>query len=402
MNKDITEYTLGKMAAYYQAQGLRVFPLVQGTRKPYGKGSKGYFLFIEAKQRLLSPDEIHEFWDKNPGANIGFYCGKQVGISVLDIDKNKVDGFETLKNEGLDHLQEVALKIHTPSNGMHLLFKYTPLFPDYANHSLTHGLDFRNSSKGYSLLPPSSAVPKYVKGGDIFVEYRFEGIEPYEFQKDLLPDLPDMPNPDFFHQLGSGSSKRKQRDIKKRPYAELPSTYLPPSSFKAKTIWTKEAVDKNWRREKNKTAIKGQLGNSKIIQLTINQKELQKLAREQGDAYEGEKPLTLKQAKKAAKQIVKRAKKQRFRVEKPSKECNFTRTYFNYMIGRTKYWVLLNFKNKFESNGSLPDFWISPETGTIYVRYNTEMVSLDLDERYPIDSYVDKDIPQPINLRLYY
>jgi|GEM_PF-2605400 hypothetical protein len=149
---------MGGMAIHYQGQGLKVFPLRPGTKEPYKRGSKGHFLFIEAKQRLLSTDEIHEFWSRYPEANIGLYGGEEAGISVLDIDRGgDVDGFETLENVGLGHLQEVGLKIHTPtSNG---------------NQSINHGLDFRNSNKGYSLLPPSSAVPKYEKDGNTFVEY---------------------------------------------------------------------------------------------------------------------------------------------------------------------------------------------------------------------------------------
>ena len=339
----------------------------------------------------------------NPTANIGLFSGPKSGVSVLDIDVSEdADGFETLKNEGMDFLIDVGLKIHTPTNGMHLMFKYTPTIPGYGNESKTFGLDFRNSNKGHSLLPPSSAVPKYDKDGNTFVEYRFDGIEPYQFQNDLLPEFPEIPNPDFFHQINGSAGKRKKTKIKKWPYAGLTSTYLPPGNFRAKTAWPKETVAKNLRREKNKNALRGQLGNSKIFQFTDNQKKLQKLASEQGDAYEGEKPLTLKQAKKAAKGIVKRAKKQRFLVIPPSRNWNFTRVYFNYVIGRTKHWVLLNFKNKFESDGSIPDLWISPETGTTYVRYNSEMVPLNLEEKYPVDRYIDKDIPPPIKHRLYY
>ena len=93
--------------------------------------------------------------------------------------------------------------------------------------------------------------------------------------------------------------------------------------------------------------------------------------------------------------MVKRAKKQRFRIEKPSKECNFTRVYFNHSIGRAKYWVLLNFQNEFKADGTLPDLWTSPETNVIFVRYNDDMVSLNLKEKYPLDSYVGKNIPAP-------
>jgi hypothetical protein len=396
MQDSLKILNLEEMAIHYQSQGLRVFPLLPGDKRPYGKGSKGHYFYMIAKERISTVDEIRDFWGMNPTANIGLFSGPKSGVSVLDIDVSEdADGFKTLKNEGMDFLIDVGLKIHTPTNGMHLMFKYTPTIPGYGNESKTFGLDFRNSNKGHSLLPPSSAVPKYDKDGNTFVEYGFEGIEPYEFQKDLLPEFPEIPNPDFFHQINGSAGKRKNSNVKKRPYAGLTSTYLPPGNFRAKTAWPKETVAKNLRREKNKNALRGQLGNSKIVQFTDNQKKLQKLASEQGDVYEGEKPLTIKQVKKAANGMVKRMKKQRFLILEPSKPCNFTRVYFNYVFDRTKYWVLLNFKNKFETDGMLPDLWTSPETNVIFVRYNDDMVSLNLKEKYPLDLYIGKNIPVP-------
>ena len=268
MQDNLKIHNLEEMAIHYQAQGLRIFPVRPGVREPYRKGSWGDRLRKYSNQRLLPVDDIRQFWDTYPEANIVFFPGPESEVSVIDLDvKKHVDGRETLKRNGLGFLIDAALRVHTPSGGLHLYFKYTQALPDYANAAETHGIDIRNSTKGYILLPPSSAVPKYEKDGNTFVEYRFEGIEPYEFQKDLLPDFPEIPDPNFFHKLISGSRKTKKTDIKKRPYAELDSTYLPPDSFKAKTFWTQQAINKNLRREKNPAKNVTLPGSISIIRL---------------------------------------------------------------------------------------------------------------------------------------
>ena len=247
-------------------------------------------------------------------------------------------------------------------------------------------------------MPPSSAVPKYEKDGNTFVEYRFEGIEPYEFQKDLLPDFPEIPDPNFFHKLISGSRKTKKTNIKKRPYTELDSTYLPPDSFKAKTFWTQQAINKNLRREKNKNALKGQLGNSKIYQFTNSQSKLQQMVSEQGDAYEGDRPLPKKKALKAAKKLVDRLRKKNYWEIPPSKHCSYHRVYAKYQIDGIHYWVLMDFSDKFKLDTTLTRVWESQD-GTTYVKWDNEMVSLNFDERYPGEEYLGRDIPPPSGRR---
>ena len=399
MNDGSNILNLEEMAIHYQSQGLRIFPLLPGDKRPYRKGSKGHYMFLNAKQLIPSNDEIRSFWTMYPTANIGLFAGSASGVSILDIDVNEyANGFDTLRDAGLGHLIDVGLKIHTPTGGMHLMFKHTPIIPDYGNQSGTFGLDFRNSNKGYSLLPPSSAVPKYSQGGNTFVEYRFEGIEPYEFQKDLLPDFPEIPDLNFFNQLISGSRKTKNTNIKKRPYAELDSTFLPPDSFKAKTVWTQQEVNKNLQREKNKNALKSQLGNSKISQFTNSQSKLQQMVSEQGDAFEGDRPLPKKQARKAAKGLVDRLRKKKYLQVPPSKHWSYHRVYAKYQIDGIHYWVLLRFSDKYKPDSALPRVWESQD-GTTYVDWEGEMVSLNLNERYPVEEYLSREIPPPSGRR---
>ena len=190
----------------------------------------------------------------------------------------------------------------------------------------------------------------------------------------------------------------RRQTINKRPYAGLPSTYVPPGSFRAKAIWSNEAVDKNRRREKNKNALKGQLGNSKISQFTNSQSKLQQLVSEQGDAYEGHRPLPKSKARKSTKGLVDRLRKKNYLQVPPSKHCSYHRVYAKYQIDGIHYWVLMDFNDKFKPVTTLTRVWESQD-GTTYVKWNNEMVSLNFNERYPVEEYLSREIPPPSGRR---
>jgi len=330
-----------------------------------------------------------------PEANIAFFPGPESGVSVIDLDVEKhVDGRETLKANGVGFLIDDALRVHTPSGGLHLYFKYTPALPDYVNAASTRGIDIRNSIKGYILLPPSSAVPKYSQDGNTFVEYRFEGIDPYGFQVDLLPNFPDLPDPGFFWKLRKQGPKSKKGNFKKRPYENLPTVYLPTGAQLIQRTWTEEEVEQNRKRQEQKNDLKGQLASSKIIEFTNSQNKLQQLVSKQGDPHEGNMPLPKRQTRKAAKGLVDRQRKKNYLQAPPSKHCSYHRVYANYQIDGIHYWVLLNFRDKFKPGSALPRVWESQD-GTTYVNWDNEMVSLNFNERYPAEEYLGREIPLP-------
>ena len=86
MQDSLKILNLEEMAIHYQSQGLRVFPLLPGDKRPYGKGSKGHYFYMSAKERRCTVDEIRDFGGMNPTANIGLFSGPKSGVSVLDID----------------------------------------------------------------------------------------------------------------------------------------------------------------------------------------------------------------------------------------------------------------------------------------------------------------------------
>jgi hypothetical protein len=387
------------MAICYQSQGLRIFPVRPGVKGPYKKDSWGDRLRKSSMVRLPTVDDIHDFWDRYPEANIAFFPGPESGVSVIDLDvKKHVDGRETLKGNGLGFLIDDALRVHTPSGGLHLYFKYTPALPDYVNAAETHGIDIRNSTKGYILMPPSSAVPKDSQGGNTFVEYRFEGIDPYGFLVDQLPNFPDLPDPDFFGKLRKQGTKPKKGKDKKRPYKDLPTAYLSPGTGVTQRTWSEKEVERNRKRQEQKNILKGQLASSKIIDFTNSQNKLQQLVSEQGDPYEGERPLPKRQARKAAEGLVDRLRKKNYLQVPPSEHCSYHRVYAKYQIHGIHYWVLLRFSHKYKPDSTLPRVWESQD-GTTYVKWEGEMVSLNFDERYPVEEYLSREIPPPSSSR---
>ena len=215
MNLNSTTYNLERMAICYQSQGLRIFPVRPGVKEPYKKDSWGDRLRKSSMVRLPTVDDIHDFWDMYPEANIAFFPGPESGVSVIDLDVQKhVDGRETLKGNGLGFLIDDALRVHTPSGGLHLYFKYTPALPDYVNAAETHGIDIRNSIKGYILLSPSSAVPKDSQDGNTFVEYKFEGIDPYGFRSISSQTFPTCQTPISSGSWGSRGLSRRRGTLK--------------------------------------------------------------------------------------------------------------------------------------------------------------------------------------------
>ena len=55
---------------------------------------------------------------------------------------------------------------------------------------------------------------------------------------------------------------------------------------------------------------------------------------------------------------------------------------------------MLNFRDKFKPGSTLPRVWESQD-GTTYVNWDNEMVSLNFNERYPVEEYLGREIPLP-------
>jgi putative DNA primase/helicase len=123
-------------ALAYARKGLNVFPC------------RGKIPLTEHGFKDATRDEIKikNWWHENPEANIGIACGKESGITVLDIDP---------RNGGDSHNGKVSNlpktpKVYTGGGGCHLYFKYN----GSGSGVLDRGLDLQSDGK-YVIAPPS-------------------------------------------------------------------------------------------------------------------------------------------------------------------------------------------------------------------------------------------------------
>lgn len=137
-----------KHAIQYGKMGFKVFPV------------NGKIPVIKGWQNLASCNEAElvELF-KNPHTGLAVATGKASGITVLDVDtKNGVNGFETLKNAGID--LPITVVSLTPTGGKHYFFKYTAKLNNMVSIlGKSSGLDIRNDG-GYVILPPSKIDSK--------------------------------------------------------------------------------------------------------------------------------------------------------------------------------------------------------------------------------------------------
>lgn len=129
-------------ALEYAVHGYAVLPLQSGKKIPLLKSWKKY------QTTPATDEEINEWWEKNPSANIGIITGKISGITVVDIDTkgDKVVPLETFPP---------TYTVKTPSGGYHLYYEYDPRILQTANTfpQFPH-VDIRNDG-GYVVAPPS-------------------------------------------------------------------------------------------------------------------------------------------------------------------------------------------------------------------------------------------------------
>ncbi len=133
------ENQLLKSALWYARQGFSVIPVKQ-DKKPFVK-------WEPFQSERASQDQIHTWWKKHPGANIGLVCGEVSGIDVVDCDSEH--GRDAL-NEFLS--DSFITPVSKTPKGWHYFFKHSP--------GLSNGVkvitdcDLRTTG-GYAIAPPS-------------------------------------------------------------------------------------------------------------------------------------------------------------------------------------------------------------------------------------------------------
>ena len=133
----------------YAEKGYRVLPLTPNGKAPLLKHG-----VLEASN---NPQIVYQWLKKWPTCNIGLAAGAN-SLHVLDIDtglKNGrvCNGLEQLAElEAINGKLPLTLKQHTPSGGLHLVYRVTSPLPSY---NLAESIDTRGEG-GYIAISPST------------------------------------------------------------------------------------------------------------------------------------------------------------------------------------------------------------------------------------------------------
>lgn len=147
-------------ALKYISLGWKVFPIIEGVKKPATLNG-----FKEATSDLV---KIKNWFGNGRIYNLAIRTGSESGFFSLDVDcKNGKDGFLWLNAQG--DLPATVIQ-QTPSGGKQFFFKM-PNFPVYcSSDKIAEGIDIRGDG-GYVLAPPS-----FCKRTN---EYEYEGRYEY-------------------------------------------------------------------------------------------------------------------------------------------------------------------------------------------------------------------------------
>ncbi len=136
---------LGSSAIWYAEQGWKVFPLAPNSKQPLISKNNGGNGLYDATTNL---DQVREWWNKYPSANIGLPTGEK--FDVIDVDGP--EGIKSLTELEEDKVPDVFGKVGTP-RGFHL---YVLPTGDGNRAGVLPGIDYRGKG-GYVCAPPSQA-----------------------------------------------------------------------------------------------------------------------------------------------------------------------------------------------------------------------------------------------------
>lgn len=139
---------LANAARWYAGQGIPVFPLMPGEKKPF-PGSRGF------KDATTDPDQISRWWTNHPQANIGVPTGGL--FDVIDIDGEQ----GALSYRELRHTDVIPRIYGKATTGRpcsrHL---YIAATGDGNSAGVWPGIDYRGAG-GYVVAPPSRTTRRY-------------------------------------------------------------------------------------------------------------------------------------------------------------------------------------------------------------------------------------------------
>lgn len=142
---------------------------------PVGATKKPLIKWVEYQSRIASDEEITQWWQDNPTANIGIVTGRISNLSVIDIDT--AEGKEAIQQYIPDSLLMPCAT--TPRGGQHMYFRM-PEQEIRNNTRVIPGCDLR-AEGGYVLAPPS----KLPNGNYKWVD----SLKPGKIEIPALPDI---------------------------------------------------------------------------------------------------------------------------------------------------------------------------------------------------------------------
>jgi len=142
------ELPLRKAGPFLAANGVPVFPCVEAGKVPIIQHG-----LLDA---TVDGRQAERWWNRWPDANIGLPAGPVSGFDVVDVDvRESGSGYEAFHRAvarfGLDCW---ALRVLTPSGGMHVYYPADPSRRQRNWVSAKTHIDFRGSG-GAVVLPPS-------------------------------------------------------------------------------------------------------------------------------------------------------------------------------------------------------------------------------------------------------
>jgi len=153
-------------ALEYIDQGFSVIPVAKSTKKPLLKAWK------EFQSRIATAEELEQWWDKWPDANIAIITGKISNLVVVDADSQKGIDF-VLSNYPLTPVTAKTAK------GMHFYYLY-PWGDEIKNAVRVHDdVDIR-AEGGYVIAPPSIHATGHIYKWEFASDGGFDDIPEYE------------------------------------------------------------------------------------------------------------------------------------------------------------------------------------------------------------------------------
>lgn len=132
------------------AHGWRVFPLRPRDKRPL----PGFTSWQD--QATTDEDQIGEWWESTPLANVAVVMGPSSGIVDIETDDDDAEQFLLTR---LFEGQEIVTPTFQSAKGRHRLFRFTHELPTKANFRLDQSIaiDFKVGAAGgsYSVFPPS-------------------------------------------------------------------------------------------------------------------------------------------------------------------------------------------------------------------------------------------------------